>query len=234
MNKHVVGVITIIAILVSILFACNKDRKDESTETLVFNSPDSIEYASDTYREVSDAILSDNDFKTLLNKVSFLMGKCVNSEVSALNLSFNNTSVLCTQIDMCEDDFENLIYEITALQDTLSVRYNLTSTAYTNSNCLFCSQTASEKIDLLQNYILTFQNNSFSYDLKDYYYPDTSMGGDDHGPCEHQLRALLCLTVCTATLAEIPVLMLICYYECLCNCCPNHPFCGSSNTQGTT
>lgn len=227
-KRKILSALSLLVVIVGILYACNKVAEEENAiNNNLLNPPNK---SSNTYKEAEKAIFSDKDFIALLDKVSFLMGKCVNSEVSAFDLSFYNTPVLCTQINMCEDDFVDLIDEISFYEKILSIRYNSLLESNLNYECSMCSMSTSEKVELLQKYISIFQCGEFTFDLKDYY-QEKSAGGDDYGPCEHQLRALLCVTICTATLAEIPILMLACYYECLCTCCPNHPFCGGSTNQ---
>ena len=93
-------------------------------------------------------------------------------------------------------------------------------------DCPLCLMSETGRMQYLRDLVSLFRDNpEISYDLSKYYVLEkTAGGGDDFGPCEHPIAAIACSTLCLATI-EIPVLLAMCCYGCICTNCPNNPLC---------
>lgn len=218
--KYLLALFATLIVVAFVIVACKK-HNDESIpnqcgcETTAFSGTKDV---------VSDKmILEDVNFKKLIKTNTKLMGLLVESKVDPDCFVFDDNSILCQQLGVCEDDLLFLYGEIRESMENLVANYEVKGEI---GDCPLCLMSETGRMQYLRDLVSLFRDNpEISYDLSKYYVLEkTAGGGDDFGPCEHPIAAIACSTLCLATI-EIPVLLAMCCYGCICTNCPNNPLC---------
>lgn len=221
--KYLVALFATLIVVTLTIVACNKISKENEC----MSNQDDCEM-SELY-EAKDvgsdrAILENKSFKTMIRTSTKLMGLFVESKVTPDCFVFDDVGVLCQQLGVPESDLLHLYDELIESMEKLVDEYGVRGD---EEDCPLCSMSEAERVQYFRDLISLFRDNpEVSYDLEKYYVIErTPDGGDDFGPCERPVLAMICITVCVASSAEVPPIMALCCYACICSYCPNNPLC---------